>query len=94
MDETRRKRGAQPKASYELTGDQIEALRALREPVTVARAAEILGQSESSLYNAIDSGRLRSIDYQWDERTMRKLQGRDILEWAQSRPYRRKKKAD
>ena len=85
----RRGRGSQPREFYELTMDQIEVLQNLREPITVTRAADILGQSESSLYNAIDQGRLRSVEYHWEERTMRKLQGRDIIEWAQRTPTAR-----
>jgi hypothetical protein len=96
MEEVRRRRrpGAQPKESYVLTVEQVAALESLAEPVSVARVAAILGQSESSIYNAIYDGRLRAVEYVWDERTMYKLQGKDVLEYARSRPYRRKRKKE
>lgn len=90
-NKARRPRGAQRRESYVLTPEQMAALKELREPISVARAAEILGQSESSVYRAIADGRLRSVDYPWDHRTMRKLQGKDILEYAVSRPQRKRK---
>lgn len=86
----KRKAGAQVTGSYKLTDEQRDLLINLPEPITVMRAAEILGQSESSIYNAIDAKRLRSVPYRWNERTMHKVTGKAVIEWVDSKPLRRR----